>query len=101
MVTQILPAASLRNTNRLPAERALLQASNYLICWALWPIRQAIFRVELAFSLLSGRARDIARQGRQSETGDQPAADVAAGPLGRAAHIRKTPFPVVWVSNRR
>jgi hypothetical protein len=72
MVTQILPAVSLRSTYRLPAERTLLQAPNYLICWVLWPIRQAIFRVELAFSLLSGRARDIVRPGRQSKTGDQP-----------------------------
>src|SRR5438128_2124484 len=82
MVTQIVPAASLRSTNRLPAGRTLLQAANYLICWALWPIRQAIFRVELVFSLLSGRARDITQPGRQSETGDQPGDGVRRRILG-------------------
>ena len=43
MPTQILPAASLRNANRLPAPRALVRAAYYLICIALWSIGRAIF----------------------------------------------------------
>src|SRR6202022_3676449 len=49
MPTQILPAASLRSARRLPAARALLRASNYLICMALWSIGRAIFRVAANF----------------------------------------------------
>jgi hypothetical protein len=45
MPTQILPAASLRSAQRLPAARALLRAASYLICTALWSIGRAICRV--------------------------------------------------------
>src|SRR6266481_9217228 len=44
MPTQILPAASLRSANRLPAGRTLSWAANHLICFALWSIARAIFR---------------------------------------------------------
>jgi hypothetical protein len=49
MPTQILPAASLRSTNRLPAAQVLVRASNYLMCWALWSIGWAIFDVASKF----------------------------------------------------
>jgi hypothetical protein len=49
MPTQILPAASLRNADRLPAARLLCRAANYLICTALWSIGRAIFRVTSNF----------------------------------------------------
>src|SRR3984893_3625737 len=49
MPTQILPAASLRGAQRLPAARALFLAANYLICLALWPIGRAIFRAAANF----------------------------------------------------
>ncbi len=45
MPTQILPAASLRNANRLPATRALVRAAYCLICIALWSIGRAIFGI--------------------------------------------------------
>src|ERR1700730_5493522 len=44
MPRQILPAASLRNAQRLPAARALFLAANNLIYMALWSIGRAIFR---------------------------------------------------------
>src|SRR6267143_1619680 len=47
--TQILPAASLRSTNRLPAVQVLLRASNYLMRWALWSIGRTIFGVASKF----------------------------------------------------
>src|ERR1700730_8660520 len=46
MLVQTLPAVSLRSVNRLPASGTLMRASNYLICWALWSIRRALFRGE-------------------------------------------------------
>src|ERR1700738_5257111 len=46
MLVQTLPAVSLRSVNRFPAAGALMRASNYLICWALWSIRRALFRGE-------------------------------------------------------
>ena len=49
MPRQILPAASLRSAQRLPAARALFLAANYLICMALWSIGRAIFRVAANF----------------------------------------------------
>src|SRR3984893_10655511 len=49
MPAEILPAASLRTTNLLPAARALCRASNYLIWMASWSIGRAIFRVESNF----------------------------------------------------
>src|SRR5882762_8744360 len=49
MPMQILPAASLRGGNRLPAARALVWACNHLIWMALWPIRRAIFGVASNF----------------------------------------------------
>ena len=44
MPRQILPAASLRSAQRLPAARALFLAANNLIYMALWSIGRAIFR---------------------------------------------------------
>src|SRR5712671_5360852 len=57
MPTQILPAASLRSANRLPAARTPSWVSNYLICIALWSIGRAIFRVASNFlpALREGR----------------------------------------------
>src|SRR5262249_33172473 len=49
MPSQALPAASLKSSKRLPADRAMSWASIYLICMALWSIKRAIFRVEAAF----------------------------------------------------
>src|SRR6267378_4148671 len=65
MSTQILPAASLRSANRLPAARARLRASNYLICRALWSIGAAIFGVRSKFlpALREGELRGGVEQG--------------------------------------
>jgi hypothetical protein len=49
MPTQILPAASLRSADRLPAARGLLRVSNRLISIALWSIGRVIFRVASNF----------------------------------------------------
>src|SRR6266478_8098712 len=49
MPTRILPAASLRSAQRLPAARTLFRAANYMICMALWSIGRAIFRVAANF----------------------------------------------------
>ena len=57
MPTQILPAASLRSSNRLPAARALLWASNHLMYIPLWSIGWVIFGAGSNFSLLSGRGK--------------------------------------------
>jgi hypothetical protein len=65
MPTQIVPAASLRSTTRLPAARALVRASNHLIWIALWSIGRAIFRVVSNFlpALREGRAYQAAPAG--------------------------------------
>jgi hypothetical protein len=57
MPRQILPAASLRSAQYLPATRALFRVSNYLICMTFWSIGQAIFRVAANFlpALREGR----------------------------------------------
>ena len=49
MPTQILPAASLRSARCVPAARALLRVSNYLICISLWSIGRALCRVASNF----------------------------------------------------
>src|ERR1700730_11524002 len=49
MPRQILPAASLRSAQRLPAARTLFLVANYLICLALWSIGRAIFWVAANF----------------------------------------------------
>jgi hypothetical protein len=49
MPRSILPAASLRSAQRLPAARALFLASNNLIYMALWSIGRAIFRIAANF----------------------------------------------------
>jgi len=49
MPTQILPAASLRSANRLPAGRTLAWVVNHLICMASWSIGRAIFRIVLNY----------------------------------------------------
>src|SRR2546421_10767051 len=54
MPTQILPAASLRGANRLPAGRTPTGRSNYLIWMGLLAIGRAIFRAALHF-LPAGR----------------------------------------------
>src|SRR6266436_4110237 len=61
MPTQILPAASLRSAQRLPAARALLRVSNYLICTVLWSIGRAVFRVAANFlpALREGRGASL------------------------------------------
>src|SRR5882724_4912072 len=65
MATWFLPAASLRSTHRLPAARALLIASNYLICQALWSIGPTIFGVGSKFlpALREGELRGGVEQG--------------------------------------
>src|SRR6266436_2069308 len=56
--TQILPAASLRSADRLPASRVVVTVANLLICIALWSIGRVIFRVASNFlpALREGRA---------------------------------------------
>src|ERR1700732_2527001 len=49
MPRQILPAASLRSANRLPAARTLFEAANYLICTALSSIGRTVLRVAANF----------------------------------------------------
>src|SRR5258708_3415438 len=61
MSTQILPAASLRRANRLPAARTLswrLTMANYSVCMALWSIGRAILRAASNFlpALREGQA---------------------------------------------
>src|SRR5438876_2359621 len=65
MPTEILPAASLRSTARLPVARALVWASNHLIRMVLWSIGRAISGSNRIFTLFSGRGRlpDCRRQG--------------------------------------
>ena len=65
MPTQIVPAASLRSTTRLPAAGALVRASNHLIWIVLWSIGRAIFRVASNFlpGLREGRAYQAAPGG--------------------------------------
>jgi hypothetical protein len=60
MPTQILPAASLRSAQCLPAARALLRVANYLICIVLWSIGRAICRVAPNFlpALREGEGAD-------------------------------------------
>jgi hypothetical protein len=55
MPRQILPAASLRNTDRLPAARGLVRVANHLIWIVLCSIGRVIFGIGSNFSLLSGR----------------------------------------------
>src|SRR5258708_34973212 len=45
MPSQIVPAASLRNTTRLPAARGLVWTSNHLILMILWSIARVVLRV--------------------------------------------------------
>src|SRR3984893_4587394 len=65
MPTQIVPAASLRSTTRLPAPGALVRASNHLIWVVLWSIGRAIFLVASNFlpGLREGRAAQAAPAG--------------------------------------
>ena len=49
MLTQSLPAASLRTGNRLPAAQVLLRVSNYLIYMVLWLIVPASSDLESSF----------------------------------------------------
>src|SRR5258707_15883671 len=55
MLTQSLPAASLRTGHRLPAARLLLRVSNYLIYMVLWLSDRRVRTSNRVFSLLSGR----------------------------------------------
>src|SRR4029077_15178077 len=65
MPRQILPAASLRSTTRLPAARAVVRASNHLIWVVLWSIGRAIFRAAANFlpALREGGAYQAAPAG--------------------------------------
>jgi hypothetical protein len=49
MLTQSLPVASLRTTDRLPAARVLRRVYNYLIYMALWLIGPARSDFESSF----------------------------------------------------
>src|ERR1700730_10858054 len=69
MSTQILPAASLRRANRLPAARTLSWASNCLVCMALWSIGRAILRAASNFlPALRERQAEADCQGRAALT---------------------------------
>src|ERR1700730_270722 len=69
MSTQMLPAASLRRANRLPAARTLSWWANYWVCMALWSIGRAIFHAASNFlpALREGRA-EAGCQGRAALT---------------------------------
>src|SRR6266446_4710605 len=72
MPRQILPAASLRSAQRLPAARALFLAANNLIYMALWSIGRAIFRGASNFlpALREGR---VTRRRRDLHSSGVPA----------------------------
>ena len=84
MPTQILPAASLRSAQRLPAARALLRVSNYLVCTALWSIGRAICRVASNFlpALREGEGADPGSQCGEAGEG-VPVPNVRFAPPGR------------------
>src|ERR1700730_7004414 len=89
MSTQILPAASLRSTNRLPAAGAWVEGSNHLIWMALWSIGRAIFGAASNFlpALREARPRARARlrrAGGEAAGGGQQGAGL--GVLGGAHH---------------
>src|ERR1700732_794473 len=89
MSTQILPAASLRSANRLPAARAWVEGSNHLIRMALWSIGRAIFGAAANFlpALREASPRARARLRRQCgevEGGGHQGAGV--GVLGGGHH---------------
>src|SRR5437016_8103545 len=69
MSMQMLPAASLRRTNRLPAARTLSWAANYSVCMALWSMGRAILRAASNFlpALREGQA-EADCQGRAALT---------------------------------
>src|ERR1700730_16689258 len=88
MSTQILPAASLSCTNRLPAAGARVEESNHLIWMALWSMARAIFGAAANFSLLSGmrvpRLARLCRHGGKVEGGGHQRAGV--GVFGGGHH---------------
>src|SRR3984893_2877042 len=69
MSTRVLPAASLRRANGLPAARTLSWAANYSVCMALWSIGRAILRAASNFlpALREGQA-EADCQGRAALT---------------------------------
>src|SRR6266436_2599179 len=75
MPTQILPAASLRSANRLPAGRTLSWAANHLICLALWSIARAIFRA-------AANVVPASRDNIPSGTGDGEVVDAQGRGIG-------------------
>src|ERR1700730_3786947 len=77
MPMQILPAASLRSANRLPAGRTPSWASNDLISMALWSIARAIFRATAHF-LPAGREAEPSGAG-DGEVVDPEGRGVGAG----------------------
>src|SRR5438105_11400758 len=78
MSKQILPAASLRSTNRLPAARAWVERSNHLIRMALWSIARAIFGAASDFLPALREASMLpAKFGAQSREGLETAFGVA------------------------
>src|SRR6266446_8021351 len=84
MPRQILPAASLRSAQCLPAARALLQVSNYLMCTALWSIGRAICRVASNFLPALREGEDGDRGSQCGEAGEEvPVPNVRFAPPGR------------------
>ena len=71
MPTQILPAASLRGANRLPAGRTPTGRSNHLIWTGLLAIGRAIFRAALHF-LPAGREFPPPRPSGDGGVADPP-----------------------------
>jgi hypothetical protein len=90
MPTQILPAASLRSAQCLPAARTLVRVANYLMCTALWSIGRAIFRVASNF-LPALRERRVPALPRSVVLGAgcDPAFADQPGPGSRSSISRK------------
>src|SRR6266481_8813287 len=81
-----LPAASLSPHIRLPARRALLMASNYLIHFILWLISEAIFQARSQF-LPALREGGASAAGNLGDRGVRlPAETPAASPHSGLSH---------------
>jgi len=88
--TQIVPAASLRNIIRLPADRVLVWSSNYLILIVLWSIGRAIFRVEWNFLPALREGRTVRQPSTSRNLGRGAPSPGNDGKADRIAEMRST-----------